>query len=325
MMDVILLVISIILIIAGFMWLRNISKASFKTKSGQAKPSMTDSGTSDTDISSSDNVKEAAVEKRAKWIKISNIIAKVAIALGCFLFLTRLIDLIFGPAQGDVGHFELWPARVEVFGISVGITIVYSWLAMVILIIAAIIIRFAAFSSPKDEPTGLQNVIETIVEVVGKYTNAQAHGTGEMLCSYVLSIGSFLVMCAVLELFRLRAPTSDITITFSLAFLTFIIINIYGIKRKGIIGRVKSLASPTPIVFPFRLISEFAIPVSLACRLFGNMLGGLIVVDLLYSALGNNAVGIPGVLGLYFNAFHPLIQAFIFITLTLTFINEAIE
>jgi F0F1-type ATP synthase membrane subunit a len=46
---------------------------------------------------------------------------------------------------------------------------------------------------------------------------------------------------------------------------------------------------------------------------------------LLYMALGNNAVGIPAVAGLYFNAFHPLIQAFIFVTLTLTFINEAVE
>jgi F-type H+-transporting ATPase subunit a len=52
---------------------------------------------------------------------------------------------------------------------------------------------------------------------------------------------------------------------------------------------------------------------------------GLVVMDLLYSALGDYAVGIPSLAGLYFNVFHPLIQIFIFITLTLTFINEAIE
>ena len=127
------------------------------------------------------------------------------------------------------------------------------------------------------------------------------------------------------ELFRLRPPTADITMTFSLAFMTFLLINIYGIKKKGVFGRIKSLASPTPIVFPFRIVSDLAIPVSMACRLFGNMLGGMIVIDLLYMALGGNAVGIPSVFGLYFNAFHPLIQTYIFVTLTLTFINEAIE
>ena len=55
------------------------------------------------------------------------------------------------------------------------------------------------------------------------------------------------------------------------------------------------------------------------------MLGGMIVMDLINKSLGNRAVGIPSVVGLYFNVFHPLIQAFIFITLTLTFINEATE
>ena len=55
------------------------------------------------------------------------------------------------------------------------------------------------------------------------------------------------------------------------------------------------------------------------------MLGGMIVMDLLKSVLGGYASGIPAVAGLYFNLFHPLIQTYIFIILSLTFINEAIE
>jgi len=257
--------------------------------------------------------------------KRSKIIAIAVMVIGGFLFLTRLIDLIFGAAISEKLEFSMWPERVDVFGLSVGITVVYTWIAMAILLILAIVIRLTVFRAPKDNPQGAQNVVEVIVEAVGNYTNAQTHGAGEMLCSYILTISALLVTCAFLELFRLRPPTSDITITFSLALMTFVLINVYGIKRKGFIGRIKSLAAPTPIVFPFRLISDMAIPVSMACRLFGNMLGGMIVIDLLYNALGNNAVGIPGVLGLYFNAFHPLIQTFIFVTLTLTFINEAIE
>ena len=90
-------------------------------------------------------------------------------------------------------------------------------------------------------------------------------------------------------------------------------------------GRIKSLAQPSVGVFRIKIVSELAVPVSLACRLFGNMLGGMIVMDLLYSALGNAAIGFPSVLGLYFNVFHPLIQTYIFITLTLTYIGEAVE
>ena len=134
-----------------------------------------------------------------------------------------------------------------------------------------------------------------------------------------------MVGCAAVELLGYRAPTADITMTFALALITFILINYYGIKKKGVVGRIKSLAKPTPVVYPMKIVSDLAVPVSLACRLFGNMLGGMIVMDLLYYALGSAAIGIPSVLGLYFNLFHPLIQTFIFVTLTLTFINEAVE
>ena len=292
MLNWILLGISVFLIVAGYFLRRFILK---QVKSNQ--------------------------KKADKFKKLG---ATALMVVGGYLFLTRIIVIIFGPEQTSI-EFSLWPERVTVFGLSLSYTIIYTWVAMAVLIIGAIIIRLTVFKRPKDMPGGAQNVIELIVETVGKYTNAQAHGTGEFLCSYILTIGSLLIMSAFLELFRIRPPTADITMTFSLAFMTFIFINVYGIKKKGIRGRLKSLASPTPLVFPFRVISDIAIPVSLACRLFGNMLGGMIVIDLLYTALGSNAVAIPSVAGLYFNAFHPLIQTFIFVTLTLTFINEAIE
>jgi len=291
MLDWILLGVSVLLITAGYLWRRSI-------------------------------ISKCSPGKSARRNKI---FAVILIAVGGFLFSTRLLDIIFGPQKNQQLEFSMWPERVQILGFSLSYTIIYTWIAMAVLIIAALVIRLTVFKNPKDKPSGAQNVVEMIVESVGKYTQAQAHGTGEFLCSYILSIGSLLIMSAFLELFRVRPPTADITMTFSLAFMTFVFINVYGIKKKGVFGRIKSLASPTPIVFPFRLISDLAIPVSMACRLFGNMLGGMIVIDLLYMALGSNAVGIPSVFGLYFNAFHPLIQTFIFVTLTLTFINEAIE
>jgi len=295
MLDWILLAVSAVLIIAGILWRRTI----LRNSDPDAKP-----------------------EKKDKQKKV---FAVILIAAGGFLFSTRLLDIIFGPLISESLEFSMWPDRASVLGFSLSYTIIYTWIAMALLITAALIIRFTVFRRPKDIPDGAQNVIELIVEAIGNYTDAKAHGAGEVLCSYILTIASLLVTSAFLELFRLRPPTADITMTFSLAFMTFLLINIYGIRKKGVLGRIKSLASPTPIVFPFRLISDLAIPVSMACRLFGNMLGGMIVIDLLYSSLGANAVGIPSVAGLYFNAFHPLIQTFIFVTLTLTFINEAIE
>jgi len=264
------------------------------------------------------------IETTKKTKRLKTLAIMIAV-IGVYIMLTRLISIIFHPEEHFDLEFSLWPERVEVLGFSLSVTIIYTWVAMALLIIASILLRLTIVNRFEELPRGAQNIIETVAEAVGKYTNAQAHGTGEFLCSYILSIASLMLMSAFLELFRLRPPTADITMTFALAFMTFIFINVYGVRRKGGIGRLKSLASPTPVVFVFRVISEIAIPISMACRLFGNMLGGMIVIDLLYMALGSNAVGIPSVAGLYFNVFHPMMQTFIFITLTLTFINEAIE
>jgi len=295
MLDWILLFVAIPVAVGGFFWRRSISS---KLRSN---------------------------ETSGKKVKRLKTVATMLMVVGVYMFLTRLINLIFGSGESAGLEFSLWPERIDFFGFSLSETTVYTWILMAALIIVALVIRLTIVRRFKEIPKGAQNVLELVVEMVQKYTHSQAHGTGEILCSYILTIGAFLLASAFLELFRLRAPASDITVTFALAFMTFTLINAYGVRRKGVGGRLKSLASPTPVVFVFRAISEFAIPISMACRLFGNMLGGMIVMDLLYTALGNGAVGIPSVVGLFFNVFHPLIQAFIFVTLTLTFINEAIE
>jgi len=295
MINMILIGLSIPIIAGGYLWRRRIAA---KLGSG------------------------AIPSKKGRRLKIFSLMVCIT---GVYILLTRILALVFGPGGNEGLEFSLWPERVDVLGVSLSITVIYTWVAMALLIVAALILRLVVVNRFEDLPIGAQNVIETIVETVGKYTDAQAHGTGEFLCSYILSIASLMLMCAFLELFRLRPPTADITMTFALAFMTFVFINVYGVRKKGSLGRIKSLASPTPVVFVFRVISEIAIPVSMACRLFGNMLGGMIVIDLLYMALGSNAVGIPSVAGLYFNIFHPMMQTFIFVTLTLTFINEAIE
>ena len=295
MINWILLGVSVPIMAAGFLWRRNL------------------------------NVKLCKDAAPGKKLKRAKYLAIIVMITGAYIFITRAINLVFAPDEYHGLEFSLWPQRIDVFGLSLSVTIIYTWAAMAVLILIALILRLTIVRRFENIPRGAQNVIELIVESVRKYTDSQAHGTGELLSSYILSIAALMVMSSFLELFRLRPPTADITMTFSLALMTFILINIYGIKKKGTVGRIKSLASPTPVVFIFRVISEVAIPVSMACRLFGNMLGGMIVIDMLYMALGRNAVGIPSVIGLYFNVFHPLMQTFIFITLTLTFINEAIE
>ncbi len=250
----------------------------------------------------------------------------VLLLLSAWFTLGTVCNILLGGSKGIQINFEMFAPRMELFGISIAETTVIMWAIMAVILVLALLFRFVCV--PKfslDKPTKIQNVMESLVELIDNYTNSNVHGDTGCLSSYLMAVCVFMLGCAMVELVDLRAPTSDIMVTFSFGLVTFFLINFYGIRRKKLSGRLKSLASPTPVVFPFRIISDIAVPVSLACRLFGNMLGGMIVMELLKGAAGGYMLGVAPVAGLYFNVFHPLIQIYIFITLSLTFINEAVE
>ena len=269
--------------------------------------------------------KLAAADAPTKRQKRPKTMFTILLVVGLYLTATSLITVLFGAKAPEALEVSIWAERVSLFGLDLSVTIVYTWIIVLVLILLAVILRLTVIRHMRKTPKGMQNALECAVENIAKYTESKTGKLGENLGAYIFTVAVFLISCAAFELLGVRAPTADITMTFALALITFVLINYYGIKKRGLAGRVKTLASPTPIVFPFRIVSDIAVPVSLACRLFGNMLGGMIVMDLLYLALGNLAVGIPSIIGLYFNVFHPLIQTFIFVTLSLTFIGEATE
>ncbi|MEA4915158.1 MAG: FoF1 ATP synthase subunit a [Christensenella sp.] len=217
------------------------------------------------------------------------------------------------------------PTRMEILGFSVSSTVFVSWIVIAVLGVAAILLRIFVIPRFRETPRGIQLVLETAVSAISDLTREKYGQKNEGLASYFFALAALFIGSAIVELFGFRPPTTDLSMTLSYALITFVLINVYGIYKRGVKGRLKSFVRPKAIIAPFKLLSDLAVPISLACRLFGNMLGGMVVVELVYFALGAFSVGIPAVLGLYFNAFHPLIQYFIFINLSLTFIGEAVE
>lgn len=265
-------------------------------------------------------------QEQTKRTKRRRILALLPVVLGVYFAVGRILELIFGPHPSEgMGDYSPWGERMELFGFDISQTVVVTWVIMAALVIVALILRFTVLRKLEERPQGAQNVLEMMVETALDYAASNVHGEGEMLGSYIFSIVALLIGCAFTELLGFRTPASDLTFTLAMGLVTFALINIYGVKTKGIGGRLKSLAQPTPFILPIKIVTDLAIPVSLAARLFGNMLGGMIIMHLLYMALGNNGVFVPAVAALYFSVFHPLLQAFIFITLSLTFIREAVE
>lgn len=268
---------------------------------------------------------KAAAEQAGTKVKK---LPTVLMCLGIWLLLGALGGILAPNAEQRSFGVELFATRIEgvrILGSSLSSTVLISWIVMAVILILCLLIRFCVVPKMTDVPHGIQTVLEIAVGEVTKYTNTTAGELGDTLPAYIFSLALFMLGAAAAELFGLRAPTADITMTLSMGLVTFFLMNWYGVKLKGVKGRILGIGGGSKVVVPFKAMADIAIPVSLACRLFGNMLAGMIVMELLYYALGNFSFGMPSVVGLYFNLFHPCIQIFIFVTLSLTFIREAAE
>lgn len=247
-------------------------------------------------------------------------------------FLAGLFISVFSGKKGHlVIEFEMFSERIDIFGITLAKTTLIGLGVLIVLIILLVLLRVFCISKfQTDSPGYLQTALETAVEFTDNFVkNATGEFTKKNLPPFMLSIAILMFGCALSELFGLRAPTSDLTFTLSLGLCTFALLNIYGIRKNGVIGRLKNMGGAIPamrpLMIPLKAVSDVSVPISLACRLFGNMMGGMLVMDLLKGVLGGYGSGLPAIAGLWFNLIHPGIQIYIFVTLSLTFIDEAME
>lgn len=202
----------------------------------------------------------------------------------------------------------------------------------------AILIRYLVIPKFKEEPKGFQLLLETAVQSCDKFSRSILGEAGKNLGPWIFTLAVFIIFNGWIEFFGVRTPLSDLSLTAAMGLCTFGMINYFAIKRYGVIGRLGRLGKPIKFLAPIKVLTDCAVPVSLACRLFGNMLGGYIIMDLVYRLMlmlvEKYAVLIlpvalagafPGILSLYFSVFHVLIQFYVFSMLSLSYIDEALE
>lgn len=213
----------------------------------------------------------------------------------------------------------------ELFGMQFRFTetIRNTWIIMAILIAFAIVVRIK-LRKFKDVPeTGFQNFVETIVDVMDSFVAGNMGEKYKYFGNWFFGVFTFILFANLFGLLGFRAPTADLATTACLALTTFFLIHFMGIfTAKG--GYFKSYLEPIPFLLPINIISEIATPVSLSFRLFGNILGGSIIMGLVYSLPPYIKVGIPAVLHVYFDVFAGCLQTFIFVMLSMAFIGDKI-
>ena len=196
-------------------------------------------------------------------------------------------------------------------------------------IIMAAIIIFALIARRKimhatEVPTGLQNVVEFAVETLQGFVHSSMGKHGKKYMNYVGTLFLFIFFSNISGLFGLRPPTADFGTTFSLALITFVMIQYNNIKYNKF-GAFTGLFQPLWFLFPINLIGEIATPVSMSLRLFGNIMAGTVMMALYYGLLPIFAkLGIPSFLHVYFDVFSGAIQAYVFCMLTMVFITDKI-
>lgn len=166
---------------------------------------------------------------------------------------------------------------------------------------------------------------------------------GAHFMSFAPFIGAIIGLSAfssLITLLGLFPPTSDMNVIAGWALLVFILITYYKMKC-GFGHYLKSFTEPLPFFAPMNIISEFATPVSMAFRHYGNVMSGSVIAVLVAAGLQGVSkavlgwlpgkigsfplfqIGIPAVLSVYFDLFSSCLQAFIFAMLTMLYISGA--
>ncbi|SHF00213.1 F0F1 ATP synthase subunit A [Alkalibacter saccharofermentans] len=212
----------------------------------------------------------------------------------------------------------------EILGFPITETMVNTWLVMGAILIFAIV----STRNMQKVPGKLQLIAEMMVSGIDGLTENTMGRKNMGFAPYMLALFMYLGIANLLGVVALRPPTADLTMTFALSLLTFFMTQFFAIKSKGFGGFLKGFIEPIPLLLPINIIGELANPISLSFRLFGNMLGGVIIMGLIYGGLTNLmyfAAGIPILAHLYFDIFAGLLQSFIFVMLSMVFISMAMD
>jgi F-type H+-transporting ATPase subunit a len=212
----------------------------------------------------------------------------------------------------------------ELFGLHLVVnteTVIMTWIVMGLLIVFA----FFATRNVSRLPNPFQILAELIVGAFwGLTKDALDEEMARKYFPLICTLFMFLLLANWLGAFpHLSEPTKDLNTPLGLGILGFLIAHYSGIRAKGFKGYAKEYFEPIFFMAPLNIIGEIAKVVSISFRLYGNIMGGAIIVlvvsHLVYSLL------LPPFLIAFFSLFIGTIQAFVFTMLTLVYISVQVK
>lgn len=210
--------------------------------------------------------------------------------------------------------------KIPIFGgIPIYESVVVTWIIIaVIFLICVLLVRNLKVENPGKK----QLVLETAVQGLYNFFEGTIGENGRAYIPYLMSVAIYIGIANLIGLLGFKPPTKDMNVTVALALMSIILIEVSGVRKKGTKGWIKSFAEPMPIVLPINILEVFIKPLSLCMRLFGNVLGSFVIMELIKIIVPPI---IPAIFSCYFDIFDGLIQAYVFVFLTALFIKEATD
>lgn len=203
-------------------------------------------------------------------------------------------------------------------GIPVPDSAVVTWIIMALLVGLAILFTRRMELVPKGKQTYVEALVGLLNGFLGSILGKHASDYTPFLGTIALYLG-----CAnLIGIFGLTPPTKDLNVTAGLAIMSILLIEGAGLRKRGMRGWLHHFNEPMPLIMPLNVLELVIRPMSLCMRLFGNVLGAFVVMELI-KMLAPIAVPIP--FSLYFDVFDGLIQTIVFVFLTTLFLKESIE
>lgn len=210
-----------------------------------------------------------------------------------------------------LGLMDVNPAVVSAFTVTA-----------IVLLLAAVI---RIFVIPKFSyiPGKFQMLLELLVGYFDDLAKSNSPHRNKFLGAYVFAAGVYIFLSTIFELFgfqgvtthglsiSLPAPISDINAAICMGCMSYGVIMSGGIASNGVKGVFLSL-------------KEFSLPISMSFRLFGALLSGLLVTELVYYSIGLSII-LPVAVGVMFTLLHALIQTYVLTLLTSLFYGEVSE
>lgn len=199
------------------------------------------------------------------------------------------------------------------------------------LIAGALVVALAIYMMRKATsgvPSGLQLAFETVTDAIEKQVESSIGvRTAPFVVPLAVSLFTFILIANWLSVLPhaweeyVRPPTSDVNLTFAMAIIAIVLVHATGIRVKGL-HYFAHFTKPYKAMLPLNLIEELTKPVTLALRLFGNILSGTVMVAVL-ALLPTAVEWAPTSLWKIFDLFIGFLQALIFALLTILYFGFA--